>query len=125
MSDTAFLERDSSGGCGSGPQAGEGDDGCGSAAGWRRVPSVRIPVTPENRAMLREMRARELAGWEGDVEVGGGVEGMWPREARETQGLLVLFGAAAVAFALQATPLVGRVMEVWEWVRGLVLAGLG
>lgn len=33
-------------------------------SGSRLAPSLRVPVTPKNRALLRWLRAAELSAWE-------------------------------------------------------------
>ena len=108
MSETAFLERSSLTPWNEGGDLTRGGAARGkslpkesllSAKGFGRPP-IRIPVIPENRGVLRELRARELALWDGqelvrDEEVGNRVDA--GREDRESQLILLLLGGAALA----------------------------
>ncbi len=139
MSDTAFFERRWSadnerwqgegdpevrGGRGPGP----GRDS-GSQGGEAGLPPIRIPVTPKNQAMLRELRARELALWEESMPDGVfEIPIRWeePRPDRESRLILVLLGGGALALWLQASSMAVQLVAGWDRFRGwleLILGG--
>ncbi len=134
MSDTAFLERRRV----SSPtrRLGEIDGASGRSslgmggreAGWLGLATIRIPVTRANRAVLREMRARELALWDeeasGTSSTGSSRVNV-PREDRESQVILLLLAGAALALWLQAATAAVRFVEGWEAFRGWVTAMIG
>ncbi|MBL9127367.1 MAG: hypothetical protein JNL97_06960 [Verrucomicrobiales bacterium] len=85
-------------------------------------------MTPENRGVLRELRARELALWEdapGDAGASprGSLE--TPREDRESQLILMLLGATALAIWLHTTVAAMRFVEGWDSFRGWIAAIVG
>lgn len=90
--------------------------------------TIRIPVTRANRAVLREMRARELALWDeeasGTSSTGSSRVNV-PREDRESQVILLLLAGAALALWLQAATAAVRFVEGWEAFRGWVTAMIG
>jgi len=92
------------------------------------VAPIRIPVTRANQAVLRELRARELALWDEETPDGdGGVPNRveLPREDRESQVILLVLGAAALALWIQAATAAVRFLEGWEAFRVWVAALLG
>lgn len=97
-----------------------------TVGGWD-LPPIRIPVTPANQSVLRELRARELALWEGDAAAGAESVShrlQVPRDDRESQVILLLLGGAALALWLQATTAAVRFVDGWEtfvaWVEGVL-----
>lgn len=92
------------------------------------VPAIRIPVTRENRAVLRELRARELALWEGPASGSSGAVSNRvevPQEDRESLAILLLLGGAALALWLQAATAAVRFVEGWDLFRGWLASVLG
>lgn len=99
-----------------------------SRGGERGCESVRIPVTPENREVLRSMRARELATWEAATG-GAGVQATGrlelPRPDRESQWILLLLAGTGLGLWLQATTAAIRFLEGWEEFRAWIEASVG
>jgi hypothetical protein len=100
----------------------------GRQAGWLGLAPIRIPVTRANRAVLRELRARELALWDegasGAASTGSNRVTV-PREDRESQVILLVLGAAGLALWLQSATAAVRFVEGWETFRRWVTAMIG
>jgi len=106
---------------------GSAGDGATKPGLYKAVSPIRIPVTRENRAALRLLRAKELEIWDttrgptsGRVEV--------PKEDRESQLILLLLAAAAAALWLQATSAAVGFVDGWEgfrvWVEWVIHSAL-
>ncbi|MGE3311722.1 MAG: hypothetical protein AB7O66_17280 [Limisphaerales bacterium] len=126
MSDTAFFERQTIPGAGDALGSGEWDaPAMNTERGWDSrdpglsadLPPIRIPVTPRNQSILRELRARELELWEESMPGGEGgapTDSEAPGTDRESRLILFLLGGGALALWLQASTLAAQLLAGWD-----------
>lgn len=97
----------------------------------RRLPVIRIPVTPENRDQLRHLRARELDLWsEGSKPAqpnqpeGTDETEPSPRVTassdRQAQFLLILLGIGTSGAALRGDTMLPAFRDFWQFLERIL-----
>lgn len=122
MSDTAIIEWRDAPTRMNEPAAGFTRSG-EARSGGVGPPAIRIPVTPENRNRLRDLRAREFEGWRqtGPVETASPAGYLRvPKPDREAQVILVVLGGIALTVLIQSTWVVSACVTRWDQFTRLV-----
>lgn len=91
------------------------------------MPSIRIPVTPANRRLLRRIRARELADWQQPKGANITLEHLRPVQPAEdavAQRLFMFLALATVGALVQHGSALFRFVEGWSTFAGWIGGGL-